>query len=254
MVVAFATLRGGSIAGTTALGIGLVLIILVASFTGLPSVELAVLALLCWVPTAVSAEVLRRTSSLPAAIFVIAGSALAIVAVLSALHEPMHEFWQLAVDRMKAVWTSGDALSPMTELKSEQLVSLLQVGAGISVLSVCTAGLFFGRSGQAKLFNPGGFQREFHAFYIGKQVGIFLVVLVLMGFFVGGALGLGMITVGLFPLLLQGLAVIHALVKERSLGSGWLAGVYLLLLFVQPVVILISGFGLIDNLRRLPRH
>lgn len=253
MVVAFATLRGGLVAGSTTVGVGLAIIIVLAAISGLPSI--GVLALFCWTPTAVAAEVLRRTSSLAAAIVVIAVSALVVVLTLVALQGPMDVFWQTSADQLKLIWASGGELSqfPMSKLEDQQVVAILQAGAGFSVLTLCTAGLFFGRSGQAKMVNPNGFQREFHALYFGKQVGIILLALVVLGFFVGGALGLAMITIGLFPLLLQGLAVIHALVKERSLGLGWLFGVYLLM-FVQPVVILISGLGLIDNLRRLPRH
>lgn len=255
MVMAFATLRGGSLAGTTACGVGLALTIALMAFMGLP-LSFAVLAMLCWVPTAVCAEVLRKTSNLPAAVALAALLALAVVIILLALQGPMETFWQTAVERLKTVWTSGAELSesPMAELKDAHLVAVLQAGAGVSVLVFCTAGLFLGRSGQAKLLNPGGFQREFHALYFGMQVGIFFLALVLIGFFVGGALGMAMTTVGLFPLLLQGLAIIHALVKERSLGYGWIVGVYLLLLLVQPVMVLISGLGLIDNIRRLPRH
>ncbi len=256
MVVAFATLRGGPIPASTVIGLGLVVTFVVLGLAGLPVVSLAMLVPLCWLPTAIAAEVLRRTSNLPAAVGVIALCSFATVLVLLALQGPMDGFWQLAAERLKAVMppvVDGENTADL-QFSNAQLITLLIAGGAVTVLVLATAGLFLGRSGQARLFNPGGFQREFHALYFGKQVGLFCLALLLIGFFIGGALGISLSTIALFPLLLQGLAVMHSLVKGRALGAGWLVGLYLLLMFVQPVTLLVGGIGLLDNLKRLPRQ
>lgn len=259
MVVAFTTLRGGPAAAFSTMGAGLLVVAVLMALVGLP-ISLTLLAFVCWIPAAISAEVLRSTTSLAAAVGIIALLALSAVLALLALQSPMEAFWQAALDQFKSLFNTllesgGESLSaPMAELKDELLLALLQSGAGISLLIFCTAGLFLARSGQAKLFNPGGFQKEFHSLYFGKQVGIFCVGLIGVGFLVGGALGITLTIVALYPLLLQGLAIIHALVKQRSLGVGWLVALYFLLVYLQPLMILISVFGFIDNIRRLPRH
>ncbi len=259
MVVGFATLRGGPQAAITTIGIGVVAALMVVALAGLSASSVGVLAPGLWIPTALACEVLRRTSNLPAAIGSVLVFSLVTVLTLLVLKAPMEGFWTMAVERLKILAAppaefSSEEPSGMGSLTEAQLVSLLQAGAGITVLVFATAGLFLARSGQARLFNPGGFQREFHALYFGKQVGILCLALLLIGIFSGGALGIAVATLALIPLLLQGLAVIHALVKTRSLGIGWLIGVYLMLMFVQPVTLLVGAIGFIDNIRRLPRQ
>ncbi len=259
MVVAFATLRGASPGAVATIGSGVLLIAVVVGFAGLSVKSIAVLVLLGWIPSAIAAEVLRRFSSLPLAIGTIALCSVVTVLGLFVLQTTLQGFWSTAIEGLRAVMATDADLSGFTAAGGEpvtdqQLISLLQIGAGITVLVISCAGLFLGRSGQARLFNPGGFQAEFHALYFGKQAALLCLVLVLIGFVISGSLGIGLATIALFPLLLQGLAVIHALVKERSLGVGWLVGLYGLLMFVQPITMLIGGIGLFDNLKRLPRH
>lgn len=256
MVVAFATLRGAGIGAVTTVGVGFLVASLLAVLAGLPVNSIVVLMLMGWLPTALSAEILRRFASLPLAVGAITLISVITVVVLSLLEEPLRSFWLPAVEGFR------EMMAPQTELagadaiqaSDEQVISLLRVGAGITVFVMTSAGLFLGRSGQARLHNPGGFQREFHALYFGKQAALVCLVLLLIGFIAGGALGIAVAIMALFPLLFQGLAVIHSLVKERSLGVGWLVGVYVMLMFVQPVMLLIGGIGLFDNLKRLPRH
>jgi len=258
MVVGFATLRGGPNAATTTIGIGVVVALVVVALAGMPVTSIGLLAPMVWLPTAIASEILRRTASLPIAIGSVLVISLITVVSLLALQAPMDGFWTTAVERLKVLTTPPEGVSSestgMGAFSTTQLVALLQAGAGITVLVFATAGLFLARSGQAKLFNPGGFQREFHALYFGKQVGIICLVLLLMGILAGGALGIALATLALMPLLFQGLAVIHALVKTRSLGVGWLVGVYVMLMFVQPVTLLVGAIGFIDNIRRLPRQ
>lgn len=255
MVVAFATLRGGLTAAVTTVGLGIAGVSLVIGLSGLPVVlSVGVLALLCWAPTSAGAEVLRRTSSLEASICFISILGLLTVVLLMALQAPMSGFWAGATEQLKLATEADSPLSPMGAFSDEQLVSLLHAGAGVTVIVFAASGLFLGRSGQAKLLNPGGFQREFHALYFGKYIAIGCLVLMFAGFFTGGALGITLATIASFPLLLQGLAVVHALVKERSLGVGWLVVLYSLLIVLQPATLLVGGVGFIDNVRRLPRR
>jgi len=258
MVIGFATLRGGPNAATTTIGIGVVVALVVVALAGMPVTSIGLLAPMVWLPTAIASEILRRTASLPIAIGSVLVISLITVVALLALQAPMDGFWTTAVERLKVLTTPPEGVSSestgMGAFSTTQLVALLQAGAGITVLVFATAGLFLARSGQAKLFNPGGFQREFHALYFGKQVGIICLVLLLMGILAGGALGIALATLALMPLLFQGLAVIHALVKTRSLGVGWLVGVYVMLMFVQPVTLLVGAIGFIDNIRRFARQ
>lgn len=105
----------------------------------------------------------------------------------------------------------------------------------------CILGLVLARSWQAQLYNPGGFREEFHQIRLPLSVAMGLLAFTLVGAtFVPFLLVL--VPAATLPLLVAGLAMIHGLVGLRQLGSFWLAGFYILLIFVTqlayPVIVL----------------
>lgn len=105
----------------------------------------------------------------------------------------------------------------------------------------CILGLVLSRSWQAQLYNPGGFREEFHQIRLPPTVAMGLLAFTLVGAtFVPFLLVL--VPAATLPLLVAGLAMIHGLVGLRQLGSFWLAGFYILLIFVTqlayPVIVL----------------
>ncbi|MGI2026981.1 hypothetical protein [Endozoicomonas sp. GU-1] len=108
-------------------------------------------------------------------------------------------------------------------------------------LVICILGLVLARSWQAQLFNPGGFREEFHQIRLPFPVAMGLLAFTLVGAtFVPYLLVL--VPAATLPLLVAGLAMIHGLVGMRQLGSFWLVGFYILLIFVTqlayPVIVL----------------
>lgn len=105
----------------------------------------------------------------------------------------------------------------------------------------CILGLVLARSWQAQLYNPGGFREEFHQIRLRLPVAMGLLAFTLVGAtFVPFLLVL--VPAATLPLLVAGLAMIHGLVGMRQLGSFWLVGFYILLIFVTqlayPVIVL----------------
>ncbi|WP_257284841.1 hypothetical protein [Endozoicomonas sp. SESOKO1] len=105
----------------------------------------------------------------------------------------------------------------------------------------CILGLVLARSWQAQLYNPGGFREEFHQIRLPLSVAMGLLAFTLVGAtFVPFLLVL--VPAATLPLLVAGLAMIHGLVGMRQLGSFWLVGFYILLIFVTqlayPVIVL----------------
>lgn len=102
-------------------------------------------------------------------------------------------------------------------------------------------GLVLARSWQARLYNPGGFREEFHRIRLPLTVAMGLLAFTLVGAtFVPSLLMLA--PAATLPLLVAGLAMIHGLVGMGQLGSFWLVGFYILLIFVTqlayPVIVL----------------
>ncbi len=106
------------------------------------------------------------------------------------------------------------------------------VGVGMTMLA---------RSWQAKLYNPGGFQQEFHSLRLSPTIAV-LCVAIIVG---GSTLGLNAMLMGWaggFPLILAGLGLIHGFVARKSLNVQWLILFYLALLFLGPIVMYLLMF------------
>ncbi|TGN38204.1 hypothetical protein [Marinobacter confluentis] len=105
----------------------------------------------------------------------------------------------------------------------------LLAGVGMTMLA---------RSWQAGLYNPGGFQKEFHALRMSPALaGICVAVMV-----VGTVIGLNPMLVawaGGLPLFLAGVALVHGVVGLKGLGGQWLVAFYLALVFLGPSLLFV---------------
>lgn len=167
----------------------------------------------------------------------------------------------LGTEDPSAWWqqTLNRALAPMTEGLPQDRLD--QIGADIDEVSVIMTGttalllslsviisLFIGRWWQAIRYNPGGFGDEFRRMRLGKNA-VALLLLILLGTGISGnAFIVGNLPVVLvLPLLMQGLAIIHAFVKRGNAHVGWLVGTYLLLFVAGPMALFLAIVGAVDN-------
>lgn len=134
---------------------------------------------------------------------------------------------------------------------AEQVRSLLLgVVSAFQVASMLGC-LMLARSWQASLFNPGGFQQEFHRLRLPAMAAVVLVVLLVSAKITGMDLSRWFALL-ILPLVVAALALIHGLVSKRGLNKGWLIAVYLSLIFVGPyMVTLLVILALIDSLMDL---
>jgi hypothetical protein len=121
-----------------------------------------------------------------------------------------------------------------------------------SIAQTVVCGLLVARWWQALLFNPGGFQKEFHGFRLDQPIAIILIALVIAG------VGLPIeyrVWFGLssLPLLIAGVAVIHSSVKLMGMGAYWLVLMYFgLIVFAPgPISAVLIILGLIDSILNL---
>lgn len=113
------------------------------------------------------------------------------------------------------------------------------VGAVYMFLAVLL--LMWSRWLQAALYNPGGFQKEFHGLRIEPKVGLVIVALVLLAN-LGILMQPAWVLYLVLPLVFAGVALIHAVVAKRGLSSMWLVAFYALLMlpWVLQMVILLA--------------
>lgn len=116
-------------------------------------------------------------------------------------------------------------------IQGEQLDALRDVmtsfmGAVYMFLSIIL--LMLARWMQAALFNPGGFQKEFHGLRVEQNVALILVSCMMLANFEILIPQTWMLYLVL-PLMFSGIALMHAVVAAKKLSSLWLAVLYALI-------------------------
>ncbi len=106
-------------------------------------------------------------------------------------------------------------------------------------------GLAIGRYWQAQLYNPGGFEVEFHNIRLSIVLSIVLLVPVvyLLNRDFGGSWG----NLIALPLIIAGVSLFHWFVKQWQLGQVWLVVFYIALMTLKPFVWLIVASALLDS-------
>lgn len=210
---------------------------------------IASFTLVYWVPLFGLAIVLRQSISLGRTLQVVAalGCALVVVAfwVLGNPNQwvpPLLAEWQqwLVDQGGLTAEQSAQFVAPI-ELVQPFLPGVLVAGSMLSLV----LSLLLGRWWQALLFNPGGFQQEFHSLRLGPVLAIITLVLGVAAWWFEISLLTNLSAVFAIMYLIQGAAVVHSLVAKLGLSSAWLFGFYLLVgtVLQKPVVL----FALIDT-------
>jgi hypothetical protein len=202
--------------------------LLVAAWAALPLIGWAMAGdltpLILLIGVLALAEVLRASASwqyaLLAAILVGVGAELAL--------RIRPDFLVMLMTQVEAFLASGAGpqnaeLTP--EIMRGALISLF--GVMHMFLAICL--LILARWWQAVLYNPGGFQQEFHQFRLQPVAAMALMVL-----FVLASMGVtvlsGWVMYFVMPLFFAGLALVHGLIGLKKLSWAWLIAFYLLLL------------------------
>jgi uncharacterized protein YybS (DUF2232 family) len=250
-VVALVWLRKGPRDGAVVALLGLAVAALIARLSGIGPLAPLVVAVSCWVPALVMAAVLRHTVTLSLAM--LSGASLAILAAIAvhmAIADPAAEWRaffsalfnnaevseQLQLGGNEEVWQ--EFLAKTSEYMTGIYCSMLFLMAAFSVL--------LARGWQARLFNPGGLQKEFHALRYGKTMSIAGAVVLAVAMFLQLPIAKTIAIVVIAVFAFQGMAVIHALVAGKGLSVGWLVLIYIIGLIKVEAVLAIGLVGIAD--------
>ncbi len=249
--VGLVTLRKGELSG-------LVVIILSSLLFGLAAMTandgqallqslllLLVVLLLVWI----LAVVLRRFQSLSITISLACLLGIIYIAGFYLSVDDIGNWWQVRLAQFLAPvieQVSGkeqQAMYQFINFYAPQFTGLIAA----SVIFMSLISLFVARWWQASLYNPHGFQKEFHNLKFAKYVAIFTLILVAMNFVPLAEISFlsrDALTVMLFSVyLLQGLAIGHFIIANKKLSGAWLGALYFVAIFSYP---LIAVLGFID--------
>ena len=246
IVVGLVTLRMGPRQGFTVLLVAMLSTVLIAQFPGLNNTSGLDLwnTVYLWAMVWLGASVLQATRSL-AMMLEVTGllAVLTIVAFFLVVNDPVQFSLQLLQPMREMLSHPDSGLSPTEVSGLISNAAKLLVGSVVAytVFGVVIS-LFIARSWQAKLYNPGGFQKEFMALRFGKQVGLLAVIMIIALMFsgmLGELAGLILINISIIMGLLfviVGLGVSHGLVAELDNKGFWLVGIYALLIMLSKVM------------------
>jgi hypothetical protein len=249
-VPALVFLRVGQLAGLRVVGIA------VSAACGFGLLALGqvlqplMMAAMFWVPACSLAILLRRTVRLDWCLISGAGmGALLVLALFATLGDPS-EFWREA---MRATFPveqfASEAQIDVADLQASMdgMARLMTGGLAATLVISAYFALLLARSWQAALYNPGGFRSEFHELRLGQIAAAVATVICALAIVTGNLLLVSVAMVCLALYLFQGLAVVHGAVGRRGMNRGWLFGLYALLVFLMPhMMLLLGALGMAD--------
>ena len=260
-VVALTTLRIGPKEGMKVVAAATVIFTLLAGLLLGQFYISGVFLLSSWLPVLVVTLVLGYTRSLAASL--LAASGLGILVVLGThlvLPDPAMWWQQILAPLIEMLgqqpgWQLDQTQTQeLIESLSVMMTGLVAAGLSVNVM----LGLLIGRAWQAKLFNPDGFASEFCQLKLGKQAALITVVLMVIAISPlkeSLSLLVDCLPVVLTVFTLQGLSVVHAVVRQQQKHKFWLVAVYVLLVVMMPqMVVLLATIGVLEQWMNFRRY
>lgn len=212
-----------------------------------PQVAL-IFVLLVWLPAWLIAMVLRQTVSLAFSLQILTAMSLLAIVLIYTLAPDFGEFWREPLDHMVVQLAQQSNDFSLQELKqTEDWVIEFLPGLFVSSLMFGTMlSLFIGRWWQAIFYNPAGFAEEFQSLNLGKISALIAVAIMLMAMAIDNVFAFALVTVVFVLYLMQGLSLLHAVVKVRQVSATWLFAFYLAMFFVPHLVLLLVFAGITD--------
>jgi hypothetical protein len=247
--IGLVTLRRGAMLGVQVAAGAFLFISLIALLTGVPPAVAAGFAVGVWLPVWICALVLRNTESQGVMIMAAGGLGMAFVAAMHLAVEDTAGWWR----RWFEAWLESN-MPPEAAGQYQQVldaaIPLLNAMMGSALVVSLSATLLAARWWQALLFNPGGFQREFHTLKLPRMLALPTLIAIIAAMTTEGTVQeiiRDLLVVTLFMFLFQGISAVHRTVAANGLSHFWLVGMYCLLVLVPHMVLFMACLGLADS-------
>ena len=241
-IIALSTLRAGPKEGITVVAIATVVFAIAATFLLKQPYITGLFLVSSWLPVFGVTLVIGYTRSLVMSLLVTAGMGLLLVGgAYIVLSDPAAWWSQMMgpfVEMLQAQpdWQLDQAeTASFVATLSSMMTGLIVAGLFINVV----LGLLLGRAWQAGLFNPGSFADEFQQLQLGKLSATVTVIVAFMALLpsVDLAIMQDCLLVLLVLFSVQGVAVVHAIVRLQQKHKSWLIVMYSLLLIMMPQMV-----------------
>jgi hypothetical protein len=247
--IALITLRQGWQQGIYYTVLAIVALILVSTAIHQQPSSALLAGLATWLPMVVTASVLAMTQSWSRTLQLVLLLATAGVLLFHFIIPDATVYWTTVMEQLKPLLKQS---YQQTDKQIDEMVNNISnwmTGTFAATFALITiVSLIIARNWQALLYNPGGFGEEFRQITLGKQAALVFLAGTALAVVSNNHLMIELIMVGIVIFMFQGLSLIHALVKQYQLNTGWLIGLYIVIfiLFIQ-MIVLLATFGVIDN-------
>ena len=191
-----------------------------------------------------AAEVLKSSISWHYTLIAISGVSAAVAILLSVLmNSELTALQQMLAELFADIRKQQQLTEPGFVPGETFLTGLI----GYIVALNAVASLLLARWWQAMLYNPGGFQLEFHQLRLSVREATLLLIGVVFCQ-LGSAEYFSWAELLGLPLLLSGIALVHFIVANRKLGGHWLVMFYIGLIMFGPLSLILIAVGFIDSI------
>jgi hypothetical protein len=193
--------------------------------------------------TFAAALLLRMQPSWPQALMGLVGMASLCGLLLGwVAPDPVAGMTEALGDMLKQMQSQAPAGAAIFEPSATLIVGLMSYVIALNTLfSLCLA-----RWWQAVLYNPGGFQTEFHQLRLSPVQALVCLAAMVYCWQQGGDYHAWSSLFGL-PLLVAGVSLVHCTVKMRKFGGQWLVLFYLALLLFNPLTLGLMVVATLDT-------
>lgn len=260
-VIVLATLRIGPVEGAKVLAAALLVAIIAAALIFKQYNLALIMFATSWLPVYGITLVLGYSRSMATSLI---ASAVLGIAVVWAIHLLIEEpaVWWLGMLAPVMELLQGTAGWQLDQEQTQALFSeIAKLMTGLMAAAVTlniVIGLLIGRAWQASLYDPGAFGKEFCQIRLGKPAALLTTALLLVALVnlpAGMQIIIDCLPVLLLVFALQGIAISHALVRQRNKSNFWLIAMYVLLVFMLPqMVLLLAMLGVIEQWVNFRKH
>lgn len=256
VMIGLITLRKGALFGMQILFFSLISAYLISTILPFIDHHIVLTIFMLSIPVWIICIVLRHTKSQGMMLFGIALLCSMIIVISHIWIDDINLLWADRFSHFIANSPNSDEyqeiLNKITELKLFNSVIMLSFLFNMIII------VLLARYWQSKLFNPNGFQKEFHGLYLPAGGLILVAMGAFMLFMPFGSqelwqyIGRDILIVMIMIYMIQGIAMIHRMVKQYRLTLVPLIIVYVSLFSLFPLMeLFISCLGFMGGISRI---
>ncbi len=208
-----------------------------------------IIILVIWLPVLFLSAVLRLTRSQGALILFSGLISIILTIIFYVLVGDVAAWWQDYLTKVFETTAPSQQIQAYNKLLESNADLINAMIFAAYTLNMVT-GVLFARWWQSRLFNPGGFQKEFYGLNIPI---ILLPVFIIIGVLAFNAnepwqdMCRDVLIILTFIYLIQGISFSHRTVHRLKLSVGWLVFLYCALIFLPQMALIVACLGIVDT-------